>query len=120
MEEKLRKYYRDMDIKELRRLFEEKLSKVPPTMEYVRNLLLDVKLLFRIVSDQEFNLREEARRDFISALLYFIEEKDSLWDRLPLLGYWDDYKLVRYVKNKHKEEIERYFSEVKHFIANYF
>ncbi len=120
MEEKLRKYYRDINLQELRRLFEEKLSKVPPTMEYVRNLLLDVKLLFRILYDQDFDLKEEARRDFISALLYFIEDRDSIPDRIPLIGYWDDYKLVKYVKNKHKEEIDRYFSEVKHFIANYF
>ncbi|RMH03986.1 MAG: DUF1232 domain-containing protein [Aquificota bacterium] len=120
MEEKLKKYYRDIDLSELRKLFEEKLRRVPPTMEYVRNLLLDVKLLFRMVSDQEFDLRQTAKEDFISALLYFIEEKDSLWDRLPFIGYWDDYKLVRYVKEKHKEEIERYFSQVKHFIANYF
>lgn len=120
MEEKLRKYYRDISIKDLRELLEKKLMRVPPTMEYVRNLILDVKMLFRILSDEEFDLKEEARRDFMSAILYFIEEKDSIRDKIPLIGYWDDYKLVRYVKNKHKEEIERYFSEVKHFIANYF
>ncbi|MDW8095846.1 MAG: YkvA family protein [Aquificaceae bacterium] len=120
MEEKLEKSYRQVEIRELGKLLEKKLRSVPPTMEYVRNLILDAKMLYRILSDEEFELKEEARKDFISALLYFIEEKDSLRDKIPIIGYWDDYKLVRYVKNKHKEEINRYFSEVKHFIANYF
>ncbi|MFN7066056.1 MAG: YkvA family protein [Aquificaceae bacterium] len=120
MEEKLRKYHRDIDIKELKKLFEDKLSRVSPTMEYVRNLILDAKMLLRILYDEEFDLKDEARRDFISALLYFIEDRDSIPDKLPLIGYWDDYKLLRYVKNKHKEEIDRYFSQVKHFVANYF
>jgi uncharacterized membrane protein YkvA (DUF1232 family) len=120
MEEKLRKFYRDIGIKELRRLLEEKLNRIPPTMEYVRNLILDAKMLMRILSDEEFDLKEEAKRDFISALLYLIEDRDSIPDKVPLIGYWDDYKLLKYVKNKHKEEIDRYFSQVKHFIANYF
>ncbi len=120
MEEKLSKYYRDIDIKELRKLFEDKLFRVSPTMEYVRNLILDAKMLLRILYDKEFDLKDEARKDFVSALLYFIEDRDSIPDKLPLIGYWDDYKLLRYVKNKHKEEIDRYFSQVKHFIANYF
>lgn len=120
MEERLRKYYRDTSINELRGLLEQKLRRVPPTMEYVRNLILDVKMLFRILSDEEFDLKDETKKDFISALLYFIEDRDSIRDRIPLIGYWDDYKLVRYVKNKHIEEIERYFSEVRSFIANYF
>ncbi len=120
MEAKLSKYYRDIDIRELGRLFEEKLRRVSPTMEYVRNLILDAKMLYRILSDEEFDLKEEAKRDFVSALLYFIEDKDSIPDRIPMIGYWDDYKLVKYVKEKHREEINRYFSQVKHFIANYF
>ncbi|MCS7196589.1 MAG: DUF1232 domain-containing protein [Aquificaceae bacterium] len=120
MEEKLRKHHKNIDIKELGLLLEEKLRSVPPTMEYVRNLILDVKMLFRVLSDLEFDLKEEARRDFISALLYFIEVRDAIRDRIPLIGYWDDYRLVRYVKDKHREEINRYFSQVKHFIANYF
>lgn len=77
-------------------------------------------MLMRILSDEEFDLKEEAKRDFISALLYLIEDRDSIPDKIPLIGYWDDYKLLKYVKNKHKEEIDRYFSQVKHFIANYF
>ncbi|MEN3029083.1 MAG: DUF1232 domain-containing protein [Aquificaceae bacterium] len=120
MEEKLKKYYRDIEVRELGKLLQEKLRKVPPTMEYVRNLILDTKLIFRVLSDVEFDLKEEARKDFVSALLYFIEGKDTLRKRLPLIGYWDDYRLVRYVKDKHREEINRYFSQVRHFIANYF
>ncbi|RMH79904.1 MAG: DUF1232 domain-containing protein [Acidobacteria bacterium] len=120
MEEKLRKFYRDMEPKELRAAVEEKLRSVPPTMEYVRNLILDVKLLLRVLSDEDFDLTEDARRDFTAALLYFVEKKDAWPDYLPLIGYWDDYKLLRSVKEKHKGEIDRYFSQVKHFIANYF
>ncbi len=119
-EKTLKRYYRDVEMKQLRKLFFEKISSVPPTMEYVRNLILDVKLLFRMVSDPNFELKEETRRDFTSALLYFIEDKDVIPDWIPLIGLWDDYRLVRYVKEKHRDEINRYFSQIRHFVANYF
>ncbi|HID65843.1 MAG TPA: DUF1232 domain-containing protein [Aquificaceae bacterium] len=108
------------DLNKLKEAFQKKLSEVPPTMEYVRNLILDAKLLFRILSDPNFNLSREAREDFIAALWYFIEKKDRIPDWVPIIGLWDDYKVVRYVKEKYKEEIERYFRETKFFIANYF
>ncbi|WP_448583893.1 DUF1232 domain-containing protein [Thermocrinis sp.] len=120
MDAKLSKYCKDVGALELKRLVEEKLSKISPTMEYVRNLILDVKLLLRILLDDEFELKEEARRDFTCALLYFVETKDSIPDKIPLIGLWDDYKVVRFVKEKHKEEIKRYFESTPHFMANYF
>ncbi len=122
-EKKLQKYktYENLnDLDRLREEFRKKLDKVPPTMEYLRNLILDAKLLFRIVTDRDFELKKEAREDFIGALWYFIDSKDSIPDWLPMIGYWDDYRLIKYVKEKHKEEIERYFEETKFFIANYF
>ncbi|NPA42343.1 MAG: DUF1232 domain-containing protein [Aquificae bacterium] len=122
-EKKLQKYktYENLnDLDRLREEFRKKLDKVPPTMEYLRNLILDAKLLFRIVTDKDFELKREAREDFIGALWYFIDSKDSIPDWLPMIGYWDDYRLIKYVKEKHKEEIERYFEETKFFIANYF
>ncbi len=123
VEAKLEKYKTYDNLNNMRRLQEEfrrKMSKIPPTMEYLRNLILDVKLLFRIVTDPNFDLKEEAREDFLAALWYFIDPKDSIPDWIPVIGYLDDYKVVRYVKEKHKEEIERYLSETKFFIANYF
>jgi len=108
-----------MDIEKLREALKKKLSKVPPTMEHVRNLILDARLLLRILVDPDFDLKEEARRDFIAALWYFIETKDRFPDWLPIIGYWDDYKVVKYVKEKHKDEIERYLSRTKHFLVNY-
>ncbi len=122
-EEKLQKYKTYENLKDLSRLREEfskKLEKVPPTMEYLRNLILDVKLIYRVLTDPDFQLKREAREDFIAALWYFIDSRDTIPDWLPMIGYWDDYKLIRYVKEKHKKEIERYFEETKYFIANYF
>ncbi|HHJ64320.1 MAG TPA: DUF1232 domain-containing protein [Aquifex aeolicus] len=122
-EEKLGRYKTYENLNNFRRLKEEfhrKLEKVPPTMEYLRNLILDVKLLYRILVDPHYELSREAREDFMAALWYFIDTKDSIPDWLPVVGYWDDYKLVRYVKEKHRGEIERYFEETKFFIANYF
>jgi uncharacterized membrane protein YkvA (DUF1232 family) len=120
MEEKLKRYYRDIDILELKALVERKLEKIPPTMEYVRNLILDVRLLLRLLLDEEFSLKEDARKDMISALLYFVEPRDLIPDFIPIIGLWDDYKLVRYVKEKHREEIDRYFKNTPFFVANYF
>lgn len=123
LENKLRKYKTYENLNNLERLkaeFKKKLDKVPPTMEYLRNLILDVKLLYRILIDPDFKLKDSAREDFIAALWYFIDTKDGIPDWIPMVGYWDDYRLVKYVKEKHKEEIERYFEETKFFIANYF
>lgn len=90
-------------------------------MEYVRNLVLDAKMIFRILTDPEFDLSEEAREDFTAALWYFIRsERNTIPDWVPIIGYCDDYRLIRYVKEKHREEIERYFESTKFFIANYF
>jgi len=122
-EEKLQRYKTYENVKNLDKLAEEfrkKLEKVPPTMEYLRNLILDVKLLYRVLTDPEFDLSWKAKEDFIAALWYFIDTKDGIPDWIPMLGYWDDYRLVKYVKEKHKKEIERYFKETKFFIANYF
>ena len=120
MEAKLSKYCREIDTLELKRLVEKKLSKIAPTMEHVRNLILDAKLLLRILLDEDFELEEEAKKDFTCALLYFVENKDSIPDSIPIIGLWDDYKVIRFVKEKHKEEIKRYFESTPHFIANYF
>jgi len=122
-ERKLQKYKTYDNLNNLDRLkteFRKKLDKVPPTMEYLRNLILDVKLLYRILIDPEFELKREAREDFIAALWYFIDTRDGIPDWIPMVGYWDDYRLVRYVKEKHKKEIDRYFENTKFFIANYF
>ncbi|RLJ69894.1 uncharacterized protein DUF1232 [Hydrogenivirga caldilitoris] len=122
-EEKLLKYKTYENINNLDRLkeeFKKKLEKVPPTMEYLRNLILDVKLIFRILTDPEFKLKREAKEDFIAALWYFIDNRDGIPDWIPMVGYWDDYRLIRYIKEKHRKEIERYFEETKYFIANYF
>lgn len=116
----IERYYRDIDQQELRRLFLKKLNSVPPTMEYVRNLIMNAKLLFRMITDPNFELKEDTKRDFISALLYFIEDKDTIPDWIPIVGLWDDYKFIAYVREKHREEIERYFSQIKYFVANYF
>jgi len=118
--EKYKTYENLRDVERLKKEFHEKLGKVPPTMEYLRNLVLDVKLLFRILTDEDFKLSKEAREDFIAALWYFVDSGDTIPDWIPLVGYWDDYKVVRYVKEKHSKEIKRYFEETKYFIANYF
>ncbi len=123
LEKKLQKYktYENLnDLEGLKTAFREKLDRVPPTMEYLRNLILDAKLLFRIVTDESFELKRETKEDFIAALWYFIDSKDSIPDWIPMIGYWDDYRLLRKVKEKHKKEIDRYFEETKFFIANYF
>ncbi len=115
MERKLQTHYKDVNPIELKKLLERKLSTVSPTMEYVRNLVLDLKMFMRILIDEDFDLNDEARKDFVSAILAFVEKKRVI----PIIGYWDVYKLVSYVKGKHKSEIDRYFSQVKHYIANY-
>ncbi len=121
MEKKLEKYRLDgADIGLLLKEFEKKIEEVPPTMEYLRNLIMDIRLFYRMLVDPESELSEEAKRDIISAINYFIENEDTIPDWVPLIGYFDDYRLVKYVKEKHKEEIDKYMkSKERHFIANY-
>ncbi|MEN3034144.1 MAG: YkvA family protein [Aquificaceae bacterium] len=118
MERKLELYYAEIDPRSLALEFEKKVSQIGPTMEFVRNLILDLRVILRILIDKDFDLSEDARRDFISAVNYFIKTKDSIPDFIPIIGLLDDRKLVSYVKNKHRKEIERYFRQVKFFIAN--
>ncbi|MCS7083701.1 MAG: YkvA family protein [Aquificaceae bacterium] len=118
MEKRLRDYYLEIDPISLIPAFEKKVSQIDPTTEFVRNLILDLRIILRVLIDKDFNLSEEAKRDFISAVNYFIKTKDSIPDWIPLIGLLDDRRVVSYVKNKHKKELERYFKEVKFFIAN--
>ncbi len=120
-ERKLEKYrLNDIDLKLLMDEFDRKVKEVPPTMEYLRNLIMDIRLFYRIISDPESNISEEAKRDILSAINYFLETEDTIPDWLPLIGYLDDYKIVKYVKEKHREEIENYIqSKRRHFITNY-
>ncbi len=120
-EEILKKYRIDeIDPQLLVNELERKLREVPPTMEYLRNLILDIRLFYRMITDPESNLSPEARRDILSAINYFLEDEDTIPDWIPLIGYIDDSKIVKYVKNKHKEEIEAYLrSKNRQFITNY-
>ncbi len=122
MEKVLEKFktYDYTDLEKLKEAFQRKMDGIAPTMEYVRNMILDAKLIYRILIDEEFDLSEKAREDFMAALWYLVESKDRIPDWIPIIGYWDDYKLLKYVKEKHSEEIERYFETTKYFIANYF
>jgi hypothetical protein len=55
----------------------EKLEKTPPTMEYVRNLILDVKLLLKAPSGRGFFSGKKTQgKDMISALLYVVEPRE--------------------------------------------
>lgn len=118
MESKLKRYRGAGDVERLKEEFERKTRSVPPTMEYVRNLILDARLLLRMVTDPDSGLSDEAREDFICALWYFIDPKDSIPDWVPLLGLLDDYRVIKYVKEKHREEIEGYLSRTRVFMTN--
>jgi len=120
-EEILRKYRIDeIDTKLLVNELERKLREVPPTMEYLRNLIMDIRLFYRMITDPENNLSDEARKDILSAINYFLEDEDTIPDWIPLIGYIDDSKIVKYVKEKHREEIEAYLkSKKRQFITNY-
>ncbi|NPB06327.1 MAG: DUF1232 domain-containing protein [Aquificae bacterium] len=118
MEERLAPFReRPQDAEQLRKAVMEKLTKVPPTMEHVRDLVMNVRLMLRMLTDVEFTLKEEARADFFAALWYFIEEKDRLSDKLPIFGFKDDYEVVEYVLNKHRSEVERYLSSTRPYLA---
>ncbi len=112
MEEKLRSYYKEVSLEELEKAFKERLRKVGPTMEHLRETILKLKIFLLILKEGE--APEEVKRDLTSAILYFCREGR----RWPLIGYCSDYKLVNYVYKKHEKFIKDFQNKNK-FTVNY-
>lgn len=88
----------------VQRLLDSTGEKIP----YVRELVAQVLLLYRLMRDKEYKLQWSSKSILLGALLYFISPFDVLPDFIPFVGYIDDAFVVSTVINALAGEIERY------------
>ena len=83
-------------------------SKKIITTEFVKNLFYYADVFYKILVAGDFD-NEQAKKDMANALCYLMFSKK----RLPLIGYFNDYRLFKYVYNKHRAYIEPYWESKK-------
>lgn len=72
------------------------------------SLLKNIRLLFRMLADKQFNMTWATRGMILAALVYFVLPTDATPDFIPLIGYLDDTMIVGFVIKRLATEIERY------------
>lgn len=88
----------------IQRLLDSTGEKLP----YVRELVAQARLLYRLLRDKEYKLQWSSKSILLGALLYFISPFDVLPDFIPFVGYIDDAFVISTVINSLAGEIERY------------
>lgn len=68
----------------------------------------DFKLLFSMMSDNNFKLQSSTKLSIGGALAYVVLPTDVVPDFVPLLGWVDDALVLKIVMDSAKGEIERY------------
>ncbi len=86
-------------------------SKAIITTEFIKNLYYYADLFYKILTSTKYlNIsNEEPIKDIAKALCYISTPRK----RFPLLGYIEDYRLVKYVFKKHKDFIDSYLESNK-------
>ncbi|MGC8677770.1 MAG: hypothetical protein ACP5UF_06110 [Hydrogenobaculum sp.] len=86
-------------------------SKVIITTEFIKNLYYYADLFYKILTSTKYlNIsNEEPIKDMAKALCYISAPRK----RFPLLGYIEDYRLVKYIFKKHKSFIDSYLESNK-------
>lgn len=106
----LAKLVTDKDIENIRSQTLQKAEAITGSKEFVRKMILRVKIMHQMLFDSEFPKSEASRKYFTAGLLYFISPNDFLEDDIPGLGYLDDAYVIREIWKKRVKEIKRYLS----------
>jgi len=88
------------------RLVKDVLEGVVP--EFVRERILKLDQLIRMLQDKEWRLEGDDRARVLNALAYFVDPDDLIPDKLPGIGYLDDAIMVELVVQELRHEIEAY------------
>lgn len=88
----------------------KKAEAVTGSKEYIRKLVLRVKIMHQMLFDSEYPKSEASRKILAAGLLYFISPNDFLEDDIPGLGYLDDAYIIRETWGKRLKEIKAYLS----------
>jgi|GEM_PF-1794460 len=91
-------------------------SKIIITTEFIKNLYYYADLFYKILTSTKYlNIsNEEPIKDLAKALCYISSHRK----RFPILGYIEDYRLVKYVFRKHRDFIDSYL-ETNKLLVNY-
>ncbi len=76
--------------------------------DFVRDRILKLEQLIRMLEDGEWRLEGEDRTRVLNALAYFVDPDDLIPDKLPGIGYLDDAIMVELVVQQLRHEIEAY------------
>jgi uncharacterized membrane protein YkvA (DUF1232 family) len=78
------------------------------TADFVRDRLLALELLIKMLEDSEWALRGEHRERVKRALCYFNAPHDLIPDATPVFGFLDDAVMIELIVGELRHEIESY------------
>jgi uncharacterized membrane protein YkvA (DUF1232 family) len=71
-------------------------------------LLERVRLLWRMINDDSYELSAHVRAWLIVSLLYFVAPLDCLPDPVPFIGYVDDLAVIAWSMHEVSHEVDHY------------
>lgn len=77
-----------------------------------RTLLVNVRMLFRMMRDETFSLAWPTKALVLGGLVYFLLPTDITPDFIPVVGYIDDTLVISWVVKRLAHEIERYTAHI--------
>lgn len=100
------------DPEELRRLLEEAITKMGKQNAALKEILDDLKLIFRLlkawINGDYREVPLEAIILLIAGVIYFLMPIDAIVDAIPVIGYVDDITVVGFVLASVKGEIDKF------------
>lgn len=100
------------DPEELRRLLEEAITKMGKHKGALKEILDDLKLIFRLLKAWITGDYREVSLEtiilLIAAVIYFLMPIDAIVDVIPLVGYVDDIAVIGFVLASVKGEVDKF------------
>lgn len=75
---------------------------------FVQQRLERLNALVDMVTDEEWSLAAQERKNVLAALAYFADPQDMIPDDIPVLGYIDDAIMIELVVSELKHEIDAF------------
>jgi uncharacterized membrane protein YkvA (DUF1232 family) len=100
------------DVKKLRGVIEQAVSKMETHSEALKGVLDDLQLMFRLVrawlKGDYKDLSKKSLVVLVGALVYFLMPLDTIPDFIPGLGFMDDVTVVGLALAAVKSEVEKF------------
>lgn len=100
------------DPEKLVRLIQEAIAKMDKHKSALREILDDLRLIFRLLKAWISGDYKEVLLDtvilLIAAVIYFLMPIDAIIDAIPLIGYVDDIAVIGFVLASVKGEVDKF------------